>query len=343
MKIGIEGIGFYVPPFRIKLSEIEKIWGRQAPVGVEEKSVACWDEDSLTMGVESALRLVQKLKTQSSKLKTGKIGIKRVFFGSESPVYAVNPTSTILAEYLGIEGEYNAYDTQFACKAGTGALISALDFVKAGESKALVVASDKALGRPRDALEFTAGSGAVALLVAKQKELLLEVLSYASFSSDTPDFWRGAEEKFPSHFGRFTGEPAYFKHVLSAGRLILEKTGLKPQDFRFAVFHMPNYKFPVRAAKFLGFSFDQIKDSLIVKKIGNCYSASALLGLTAVLEKAGRGDLIFFVSYGSGAGSDAFVFKVGPFIDIFRPKVSEALENKIYISYEKYLQFIGEV
>jgi len=337
MKIGIEGIGFYVPRYRIRLSEIEKVWGRQAPVGVEEKSVACWDEDSLTMGIEAARSLFERVDTRLKRRVT------RIFFGSESPIYAVNPTSTILAEYLGIEGEYNAYDTQFACKAGTGALVSALDLVKAGEGKALVVASDKALGRPRDALEFTAGSGAVALLVSKQKELLLEVLSYTSFSSDTPDFWRGAEEKFPSHFGRFTGEPAYFKHVLSAGRLILEKTGLKPQDFRFAVFHMPNYKFPVRAAKFLGFSFDQVKDSLIVKKIGNCYSASALLGLTAVLEKAKKGDLVFFVSYGSGAGSDAFVFKVGPLIDIFRPEVSTALEKKIYISYEKYLQFIEAI
>jgi len=103
---------------------------------------------------------------------------------------------------------------------------------------------------------------------------------------------------------------------------------------------MPNGKFPVQVAKSLGFSFGQIKDSLTVNYLGNSYTASALMGLTAVLEKAKTGDLIFMCSYGSGAGSDSFVLKVTKNLDKRRKQFLKTVENKQYISYPTYLKFM---
>src|SRR3989344_2047440 len=152
--VGIVSYGFYIPRYRIKVEDIASTWGKnpedvKKSLKVLEKAVAGNDEDSLTMAYESSAMALNDLS-----LKKG--DIKAIFFGSETPPYVVNPASTILGEFLGIDHHYLAYDTQFACKAATGALISALALVKSGFTNyALVVAADKANSKPHDTLEYT--------------------------------------------------------------------------------------------------------------------------------------------------------------------------------------------
>jgi hydroxymethylglutaryl-CoA synthase len=165
-------------------------------------------------------------------------------------------------------------------------------------------------------------------------------LAFESFSSDTPDFWRREGMRYPSHGGRFTGKPSYFYHIEESTKSIFKKTGYVAKDFAYAVFHMPNGKFPIQVAKSLGFSTSQIRDSLTVNYLGNSYTASALIGFAAVLEKAMPGDLIFLCSYGSGAGSDSFVFKVTKNILKRRKDFAKMAANKEYIDYPTYLKFM---
>ena len=206
----------------------------------------------------------------------------------------------------------------------------------------LVIGSDTAQGKPHDALEYTAASvGTAYILGNKKSEIIAEILAMTSYTSDTPDFWRREGARYPSHFGRFTGEPAYFTHVVSNGKKLFERTKTKPTDFAHCVFHMPNGKFPRIAAKKLGFTPEQLTTSLTVDKIGNPYSASSLLGLAAVLDIAKPKDKIFFVSYGSGAGSDGFIFEATEIIKKQQKKkesVYEQIENKEYITYAQYLK-----
>ena len=273
-------------------------------------------------------------------MKEHKEQIGALFFGTESPVYAVNPSATILGELLDIGNHYLAYDTQFACKATTGALISALALVESKQIRsALVVASDKATGKPHDALEYTAASGSVSIVVG-EKNPILTVEGWESFSSDTPDFWRREGAKYPSHGGRFTGVPSYFRHITGAVNELLTKLTYSPKDFSYVVFHMPNGKFPVQIASRLGFTTSQIKKSLIVSQLGNSYTASALMGLVATLEYIKPGEKILFASYGSGAGSDAFVFTATQAIEKKRIIFSNKVKEKIYIDYSTYLKYM---
>lgn len=335
MKTGITSYGFYIPQYRIRVADIAHAWGKnhkeiEQGLGVIEKTVSSAAEDSLTMAYESSSLAIRDLKV--------KIGA--LFFGTESPVYAVNPSSTILGELLDIGNHYLAYDTQFACKAATGALISAIGLVESNQvESALVVASDKATGKPHDALEYTAASGSVSLIVG-EKNPILEIEAWESFSSDTPDFWRREGLKYPSHGGRFTGKPSYFKHISGSVKAILSKTNNKPSDFDYAVFHMPNGKFPIQVASQLGFTSEQIKKSLIVSELGNSYTASALMGLIATLEFVKPGERILFASYGSGAGSDAFIFKATKELIKRRLSFSQHIKEKRYIDYATYLKFM---
>lgn len=306
--VGIEGYGIYIPKKRIKISEIARKWGKdplqvESALGIKQKSVPAPDEDSVTLAVEAAQEAFKKTQVRPAL-------IEAIFVGSESHPYAVNPTATIVGEVLGCGNSYLAADLEFACKAGTAGIQMAYGLIASRKIKhALVIGSDCAQSKTHDALEYTAAAGAAAYILGSSSNLLAEIVDFTSFSSDTPDFWRRDGIRYPSHGGRFTGEPAYFYHTMSAAKNLMEKTKTKPSDFAYCVFHMPNGKFPVLAAKRLGFSLKQLKPSLVVEEIGNPYSASSLIGLAKVLDLAKPGEKIFLISYGSGAGSDGFILR----------------------------------
>lgn len=337
-QIGIVGYGSYVPRLRIKVEEIARIWGKNPDdikngLLVSEKSVPDIDEDTVTISVEAGRNALQRAQINPKD-------IGALYIGSESHPYAVKPSGTIVGEALGLSENLMVADLEFACKAGTAAMQCCYGLVKAGViNYGLAIGADTSQGRPGDALEFTAAAGGAAFIIGKDPLAVLE--DTYSYTTDTSDFWRREGEDYPKHAARFTGKPAYFKHLLTASQRMMEKTGLKPSDFDYIVLHMPNGKFPTRAAKTLGFTSEQLEPSLVVKKIGNCYSGSSPLGLSAVLDIAKPGQKILMTSYGSGAGSDSFVFTVTDKIEERRdlaPKTQSYLDNKEYIDYGTYVK-----
>lgn len=338
---GVVSYGTYVPRYRIKIEEIANAWHKDPGdvsegLRVIEKSVPNTDEDSITMAVEAASSGLRLVDLDPQKVMS-------IYIGSESHPYAVNPSSTIVAEALGMGNNYLSVDMKFACKAATAAMQATFGLIKSREVEyGLVIGSDTAQAKPHDVLEYTSASVATAYILGrKEEEVVAEILATSSFSSNTPDFWRRDGVRYPSHFGRFTGQPAYFSHVLGEAKMLLEKTKLQPEDFAYCVFHMPNGKFPRAVAKALGFTKEQLQPSLVVERVGNPYTASALFGLAAVLDIAKPKDKIFFVSYGSGAGSDGFVFEVTKNISKLQKKLlptEKKIMDKEYISYLEYLQ-----
>jgi hydroxymethylglutaryl-CoA synthase len=335
---GIVGYGAYIPRNRIKSEEIARQWGKdpgaiRRGLLLEEKSVPGLDEDTITISVSAAQGALAR-----ARLDPRRIGA--VYIGSESHPYAVKPSGTILIDALGIGPDVHVADFEFACKAGTEAMFVALGLVESGRVEyAMGIGADTSQGAPNDALEYSASAGGAAYIFGRE-EVLTEVLETYSFTSDTPDFWRREGEFYPRHGGRFTGEPAYFKHVMSATRGILERTGLKPSDFRYAVFHMPNGKFPLEAGKALGFRKEQLETGWVVNRMGNTYSGSSPTGLAAVLDVADPGDLILITSFGSGAGSDSFVLRATELLPGRRdaaPTVRSMLDApRRYLSYGEY-------
>ena len=205
---------------------------------------------------------------------------------------------------------------------------------------------DTAQGRPGDALEYTAGAGGAAFIIGPGDESLAEIESTYSFVTDTPDFWRRQYAKYPEHGQRFTGEPAYFKHITSAGEAMFAATKTKPEDYAYAVFHQPNTKFPQRAGQMLGFKPEQIATGLLVPRIGNTYSGAAIIGLTAIFDVAKPGERIMMVSFGSGAGSDAMVLRVTDKIK-GKPELATTTEEYITrrteIDYAAYVRMRGKL
>jgi hydroxymethylglutaryl-CoA synthase len=300
LNVGIVGYGAYVPAQFLEVTEIDP---KARELGLSKKAVAQWDEDSVTMAVEAG-----QIALNTAGIKPGEVGA--VYVGSESPPYAVNPSSTIVADVLGIATNYRAADLQFACKAATAGVSMAMAEIVSGQTNyGLIIGTDKAQAKPGEVLEWSAGAAAGALVVGREG-VMAEIEGMVSYSTDTPDFWRRSGERYPQHAGRFTGEPGYLRHVVTSSQLMMDKLGLKPNDFNQIAFHMPNGKFPIIAATRLGFVEAQWKKSLTVTEVGNPYSASALLGLVAVLDQAQPGEKILVTAYGSGAGADSMVLNI---------------------------------
>jgi hydroxymethylglutaryl-CoA synthase len=237
-------------------------------------------------------------------------------------------------------------DWEFACKAGTEAFQAAVGMVGSGMLEyALAIGADTAQGRPGDALEYTAGAGGSAFILgAADGEIqpLALIEGSLSYVSDTPDFWRRAYQHYPEHGARFTGEPAYFKHTLAAGRELMAALSTTPGDYAHAVLHQPNVKFPLKAGAQLGFSREQLATGLLVNEIGNTYAGSSMTGLTAVFQVAQPGDRVLLVSFGSGAGSDAISFRVTPALLARRdlaPSTRAYIERRVEIDYATYARF----
>ena len=338
---GISGYGAYVPRYRLPAAEVARVWtAGEGALPIKEKAVPGLDEDVATMSIEAARNAMRRAQITPGKLRA-------VWVGSESHPYAVKPTATIVAEALGATPHIQAGDWQFACKAGTEAMVAAVGFVGSGMADyALAIGMDTAQGRPGDALEYTAGAGGAAFVLGPAEKSLATIEAMYSYVTDTPDFWRRQYAKYPEHGQRFTGEPAYFKHVTEAATMMLRATHTTAKDYAWAVFHQPNTKFPQKVGADLGFTKEQIAPGLLVPVIGNTYAGAAIIGLTNILDQARPGDRILMVSFGSGAGSDAFVLTVTEKINERRAlalSTQDYIRRRVQIDYATYARYRGKL
>jgi len=345
MDVGIVSYGAYVPRYRITPAEIGRIWGIDGEAMgkgllIHMKSVPSPDEDVITMATEAARNMMSRCDVDPKD-------IGAVYVGSESHPYAVKPSGTVVAEAIGATPDMTAADLEFACKAGTAGIQICMGLVGSKMIRyGVAIGADTSQGAPGDALEYSASAGCAAYLIGSEN-IIAKINKTLSYTTDTPDFWRREGASYPSHGGRFTGEPAYFKHIGSAAKMMMNEMSTGPKDYDHAIFHQPNGKFPTRIAKELGFNDEQIKHGLLTPYIGNTYSGAVPLGLASVLDNAKAGERIFVVAYGSGAGSDAFDITVTEKIKKYNreaaPTVAARLKDTVQLDYGRYAKFKGKI
>ena len=340
---GIIGYGAYIPRNRIRVEEIAKVWGADAPsfkkgLMLEEKSVPSPDQDTITMAVEAAKRALKRAGIDPRE-------IGAVYVGSESHPYAVKPSGTVLAEALGATPDVHTADLEFACKAGTEGDVHRPEPGPGGRGQVRP-------GRRRRHLAGRARRRAGVLGRGRRRGV--HHRQGHSRGRGPRDVTRSRPTRRISGAASTStirstaaGSPAS-PPTSSTSRArpegIMAKAGMKPADFRYVVFHQPNGKFPLRVGEMLGFTKKQIEPGWLVPKLGNTYSGASPLGLTAILDVAKPGDKILIVSYGSGAGSDAFIFQRDRAdrrgAGTWRPGPGRcSTTNKVYLDYGVYAKY----
>lgn len=282
---GIVSCGAYVPLRRLST-------GPQS-----EKAVANWDEDSLTMAVAAAIDCLGSIKRET---------VDGLYFASTTPPYAEKLAATTAAWAAGLRPDILTADITDSLRAGTAALRIAVDTVKAGSAKNLLVtASDLRMGS--GGLDGGFGDGAVAFLIG-DKDVIAMIEGSYSLSNELLDIWRASGAKqVRSWEDRFVFEEGYLKVLPQAVKNFLEKSNLAAKDITKAVFSGPDLRRHRQMAGLLGFKPEQVQEPLF-DKLGNTGTAFSLMLLAAALEDAKPGDKILVAGYGDGA--DILLLKV---------------------------------
>lgn len=329
--VGIRSYGAYVPMLRLPLAAIAG-GGRKAGGGSGEKAVANFDEDSVTMAVAAATSCLEGIDRNV---------VDGVLFASTSYAYKEKQAAAIVAKALDLRRDVLTADVADSLRAGTTALRAALDSVKAGSARnVLVVASECRLGAPRSAVERNIGDGAAAFLVG-DSEVAATIDHHHVISDEIIDVWRTEGDPFVHSWeDRFVVEHGYTHNVIEAVKGLLQKAGLAAKDFSRAVLYTPDSRSHVGVARALGLDAKaQLQDPLF-GKLGNTGAAFAPMLLAAALEESQPGNRLLVANYGDGA--EAFVVSVHEPIAALWSKrgMRWHLERRAELSdYDKYLRF----
>jgi len=324
----IKSIGAYIPFHSLKLEVLAKAWGGGSQIG--EKSVANFDEDTITMAVEASRDCLKGIDKGS---------IDRLYFASSSTPYNEKQSASIVAAALGLKKDILTIDFTNTIRAGTNALQVAIDTVRSGSAKnILVTASDCRLGAPGSDNERIFGDGAAALLVSNDGVISLEG-SY-NHTDEIIDQWRTRDQPYVQNWeDRFVKTEGYQANVKQAITSFLKKNKSTAKDFNKVVIYAPDQRSHLGMCR--TFKFDpktQVQDPMF-STIGNTGVASCLMTFVAALENAVTDDRILLVNYGDGC--DILSFKVNnklEFDDNYKG-IKGNLGSKVYISsYEQYIQ-----
>ncbi|MFA5309898.1 MAG: 3-oxoacyl-[acyl-carrier-protein] synthase III C-terminal domain-containing protein [Dehalococcoidales bacterium] len=262
-----------------------------------EKAVANWDEDSLTLAVAAATDCLAGI---------GRDKVDGLYFATTTPPYAEKLAATTAAWAIDLRRDILTADVTDSLRAGTAALKMALDTVKAGSGRSiLVTASDLRMGSGN--LDGGFGDGAAAFLVG-DKDVIAEIEGSYSLSNELLDVWRaGGAKTVRSWEDRFVFEEGYLKVLPQAVKNFFEKYKLSVKDIDKLVLYGPDLRRHRQMVGELGFKPEQVQDAFF-DKLGNTGTAFVPMLLVAALEDAKPGDRILVAAYGDGA--DILLLKV---------------------------------
>jgi 3-hydroxy-3-methylglutaryl CoA synthase/uncharacterized OB-fold protein len=293
--IGITTYGAYVPRPRLPLAAIA---GRPNPEGGPERAVAYFDEDAVTMAVAASVDCLRGVDRES---------VGGLLFASTTHPYKEKQGAAVVAKALDLRRDVYTADFGGSLRAGSAALRAALDAVRAGSARnVLVVASDCRLPAPRSALERNLGDGAAAFLVGDTEVAAAAGDSHA-ITDEIVDVWRVEGQPFVRQWEeRFVVEHGYRDNVVAGVRGFLAKTGARAEDFSKLVLYAPDARSHAAAVHSLGFDPERVQDPLF-GRLGNAGAAFAPLLLAAALGEARAGERLLVVSYGDGASYETYL------------------------------------
>ena len=327
---GIVSYGAYIPLMRLPLSVMA---GKAPKEGGPEKAVAWMDEDSVTLGVAAAQNCLQGFDRSR---------IDAVIFSTTTYAFAEKQAAAIIAKALNLKGDVRTADIAHSTRAGTIALQSAIDAVKAGSAaRVLVIAADCRMGAPGSGFESNSGDAAAAFLIGNEG-VVATLDSTCAHTTEIIDIWRKQGDRFVHSWeDRFVNVHGYIDNTVAAIKGLFAKSGKSASDISKAALYAPEARSLGEMSKAAGIAKEQIQDNLF-GKVGNAGAAFAPLLLISALEASKTGEKILVANYGDGA--DAFLFTVNGArakAENYRNVAQLLARRKVVDAYGKYMKARG--
>lgn len=336
--IGIVSYGAYLPRLRLnrKTMATANSWMDSSLLahGKGERTMANWDEDSITMAVEA-----------SRDCLTGQdwYSIKALYFASTSFPFADRQNAGIVAAALNLSEQLTTLDLTSSQKAGTSGLLAALNTAKAAGENILFAAADKRRTKSASAQEMHFGDGAAALLLGSG-EVVAEFLGGDSVSVDFVDHYRGEKQLFDYVWeDRWIRDEGFGKIVPPVIIRALEKAGVKPEQVDHFVLPCVYGGVAASIAKKVGLRSETVRDNLAAV-CGETGTAHAIVMLVDALQDATPGQLMLVCGFGQGC--DALLFRATKRLTALPGQVGVKgylARRKEETNYLKYLTFNGLV
>jgi 3-hydroxy-3-methylglutaryl CoA synthase len=336
--IGITGFGGYLPRLRLARQAAAQANAWYAPNFAGRKgtrSMANWDEDSITMAVAAARDCLGPGEDRCH--------VRSVFLASDTLPFAERLNAGVVAGALTLADDIDALDMGGSQRAALSAVAQAVARVQAGGGDVLVLAADDRKTRAASQQELDYGDAAAALLIGKDK-VLAEFLGAGTLSVDFVDHFRATGEDVDYHWEeRWVRDEGIGKLAPQAIAAALRQANVKPEEVDHFIFPSSFAKMDAQLAKACGIRAEAVVDALL-DQVGDSGLPHGLLLLAHVLERARPGQVIVLAQFGSGA--QALAFRVTDAIGSFKPArgVSQWLARGVEErNYTKFLAFKGQL
>ncbi len=307
--IGITAYGGYIPRLRLLRQAVTEanawyaphLCGRQG-----SRSVANWDEDSVTLAVAAA----------RDCLGAERQHLRGLLLASNTLPFAERLNAGIVAGALRLDESIETLDLCGTPRIGLSAVSQGLARARAGLGHTLVLAADQRQTRAGSTQELDYGDGAAALVLG-DGPVLAEWLGSGTVSVDFIDHFRATGATVDYHWEeRWVREEGVGRLVPQAIRQALAHAGVAPSAVDHFICPTPFAKLDAQLAQACGLPAGAVVDNL-AQSVGDTGTPHALLMLAHTLERAQPGAVVVVAQFGSGA--EALVFRVTEAVRAFRP------------------------
>jgi len=323
-KVGIIGLGKYLPEKRLTNEDLEKIvdttdeWITER-TGIKERRIARDDEATSDMAVNAAKKAIENAKLRPED-------IDLIIVATITPDMFFPSTACVVQNKLGIN-HIPAFDISVACSGFIYGIAIADQFIKSGGYKhILVIAAEKMSSvvdwQDRSTCVLMGDGAGAAVLGEVENGGVLSIYLGADGSKGDLLMMPAGGSRLPAtastvearlHFLKMEGN-VLFKHAVKvmaeAALKATEPLGLKGDDINLVIPHQANIRILNAVAKRMGIDPEK-KVYLNIDKYGNMSAASSAVALTEAVEegRVKKGDIIVLDAFGAGLTWGAIVIK----------------------------------